>query len=380
MIYFDNSATTQVDPEVLDAMLPYFTNDYGNASSIHQLGRKARVAIENAREEIASYIGAHPSEIVFTSGGTESNNAVIKGCCLESALTDRVVCSAIEHPSVFYPVRRMKDFGKDIAVLPVSNEGFVILDGIEQYNHPRTLISVMHANNEIGTIQPIREIRERCPNALFHTDAVQTLGKIPVNVKELGVDFASFSAHKLHGPKGIGVLYVRQGIPFKAHQEGGSQERNRRAGTEAVPLIVGMQVAVRNAIQQMEERMSRVRALRDLLRKLLKEKIPGVVFHTPQENSLPNILHIGFEDGDQIDGDALLLALDMENIAVSSGSACSAGTVQVSHVMKAIGVPEKFAKCVLRFSLSKNNTAEEVHTVADTLARIVEEMRAVAIR
>ncbi len=375
MIYLDNSATTQLDPEVLEAMLPYWREEYGNPSSIHQLGRRARVAVENAREEIAHLIGAHPSEIVFTSGGTEANNAVIKGACFESQLVDRVVCSSIEHPSVLRPVERVGKLGKEIAVLPVTSEGFVQLELLPRWNDARTLISIMHANNEIGTIQPIAKIRELCPDALLHTDAVQTLGKIPFNVETLGVDFATFSAHKLHGPKGIGALYIRRGVAFKAHQEGGSQERNRRAGTEAVPLIVGFQVAVRKAIAELAQRQERITRLRDLLRQLLIEKVPGVVFHTPPQHAVPHILHIGFEDGDRLDGDALLLALDMHGIAVSSGSACSAGTVQISHVMKAIGKPEAFAKAVLRFSLSKDTTETEIRTAVEVLAGIVEEMR-----
>ncbi len=375
MIYLDNSATTKMDPEVLEAMLPYLQDEFGNPSSIHQLGRRARVAVENAREEIAHLIGAHPSEVIFTSGGTEANNAVIKSCCFESDLVDRVVCSSIEHPSVLRPVETAGRLGRDIATIPVDSQGFVRLDAIEQWNDRRTLISVMHANNEIGTIQPVEKIRTLCPDALLHTDAVQSLGKIPFRVDHLGVDFATFSAHKLHGPKGIGALYVRRGIPFKAHQEGGSQERNRRAGTEAVALIVGFQVAVRKAIAELEHRQHRMAQLRNLLRALLAEKVPGVVFHTPVENVLPNILHIGFEDGDRLDGDALLLALDMQGIAVSSGSACSAGTVQVSHVMKALGKSGPAAKAVIRFSLSKDTTEEEIRTAVETLAAIVEEMR-----
>ncbi|GBD06905.1 Cysteine desulfurase IscS [bacterium HR21] len=374
-VYLDHSATTPLDPEVLEAMLPWLRDHFGNASSLHAWGRRARVAVEEAREEIASLIGAHPSELVFTSGGTEANNAILKSCCVESRLVDTIVYSAVEHHAVIHPAEALAEQGFQTAVLPVDSYGRVRVEDVARWNRPRTLISVMHANNETGVIEPLEAIRAAAPDALLHTDAVQSFGKIPVNVRQLGVDFASFSAHKIHGPKGIGAMYIRRGIPFKAHQHGGSQERNRRAGTEPVALIVGFQVAARKAISQLEQRARRMRQLSQLLRQLLHERIPGVLFNTPEEGALPNIVNITFTDAHALDGDALILGMDFYGVAVSNGSACTAGSMQPSHVLRAMGRSPAQARAAIRFSLSHETTEEDIRYAVEALERVLQPMR-----
>jgi cysteine desulfurase len=356
-------------------MLPWLREHFGNASSLHAWGRRARVAIEEAREEIASLIGAHPSELVFTSGGTEANNAILKSCCVESRLVDTIVYSAVEHHAVIHPAEALADQGFQTAVLPVDSYGRVRVEEVAPWNRPRTLISVMHANNGTGVIEPLEAIRAAAPDALLHTDAVQSFGKIPVDVRQLGVDFASFSAHKIHGPKGIGAMYIRRGIPFKAHQHGGSQERNRRAGTEPVALIVGFQVAARKAIAQLEQRARRMRQLSQLLRQLLHERIPGVLFNTPEEGALPNIVNITFTDAHALDGDALILGMDFYGVAVSNGSACTAGSMQPSHVLQAMGRSPAQARAAIRFSLSHETTEEDIRYAVEALERVLEPMR-----
>lgn len=374
-VYLDHSATTPLDPEVLEAMLPWLREHFGNASSLHAWGRRARVAVEEAREEIAALIGAHPSELVFTSGGTEANNAILKSCCVESRLTDTVVYSAVEHHAVIHPAEALAQQGFRTAVLSVDSWGRVHPEEAAQWNHPRTLISVMHANNETGVIEPLEEIRAAAPDALLHTDAVQSFGKIPFNVRQLGVDFATLSAHKIHGPKGIGAMYIRRGIDFKAHQHGGSQERNRRAGTEPVALIVGFQVAARKAIWELQQRVQRMRHLSQLLRRLLCERIPGVLFNTPEEGALPNIVNITFSDAHRLDGDALILGMDLYGVAVSNGSACTAGSMQPSHVLLAMGRSPAQARAAIRFSLSHENTEEDILYAVEALERVLAPMR-----
>lgn len=374
-VYLDYSATTPIDPDVVEAMLPWLREHFGNASSLHTWGRRARIAVEEAREEIASLIGAHPSEIVFTSGGTESNNAILKSCCVESRLADTVVYSAVEHHAIIHPAEALAAQGFRTAVLSVDSWGRVHPEEAMAWNHPRTLITVMHANNETGVIEPIEAIRAAAPDALLHTDAVQSFGKIPVNVHQLGVDFASFSAHKIYGPKGIGAMYIRRGIDFKAHQHGGSQERNRRAGTEPVALIVGFQVAARKAVQALEERTRRVQHLKRFLQQLLQERIPGVIFNTPMEGALPHIVNITFTDAHRLDGDALILGMDLYGVAVSNGSACTAGSMQPSHVLLAMGRSPAQARAAIRFSLSHQTTEEDLLYAVEALEKVLAPMR-----
>lgn len=375
MIYLDNSATTKLDPEVLDAMLPWFTENYGNASSIYSIGRQARVAIEKARGEIAAAMNAHPAELIFTSGGTEANNSVLKSVVQESNLADTIVTSAIEHHAILHPISVIESFGKQSYVLPVNNMGIISPEQLIPYNNPRTLVSIMHVNNEVGSIQPIKELRETVPHALFHTDAVQSFGKVPIDVQTLGIDFLSVSAHKIHGPKGIGAMFIRKGIDYKAHQQGGAQERNRRAGTEAVALIVGFQVAVRKAMQEMSQRNEHCKHLQSVMLSLLQEQIDSIRINSYIESSISTIVNISFKDTHLIDGESLLQQLDINGIACSNGSACVSGSLQPSHVLVAMGLPTDEAKVAVRFSFSKETTIEDVTTAVSTLRDVVTSMR-----
>lgn len=375
MIYLDNSATTHVDESVVEAMLPWLRENYGNASSIYQLGRQARVAIEYAREEIASLIGAHPAELIFTSGGTESNNTVLKSCTAESNLSDEVLYSAIEHHAVIHPAKELLPKIRT-SPLSVDDKGILNLEEFaERKTSKRTLVSVMHANNETGMIQPLEKIRAIAPEALIHTDAVQSFGKIPVNMYELGMDFASLSAHKIHGPKGVGALFIRKGIDFKAHQQGGGQERNRRAGTESPALIVGFQTAARQAVREMEARTAAMKSAVTLLRELLIQTIPSIRINTSLENSLPNILNVSFLDAKNLDGEAILQSLDIHGIAASNGSACVSGSLQPSHVLSAMGRSDAEAKAAVRFSVSKDTTEQDIRIAANALAEVMIALR-----
>lgn len=375
MIYLDNSATTRMDEDVLGAMLPWMRDSYGNASSIHSLGRAARVAVENARTEIASLMNAHPAELIFTSGGTEADNTVLKSMNAESALVRRIVVGATEHHAVLHPAEEMAAHGTDVDIIGVDPDGRVRPDEIARYDQASCLVSIMHANNETGVVQPIAALRERIPSAYIHTDAVQSFGKISVDVKALGVDFATISAHKIHGPKGIGALFIRKGIDFKAHQQGGAQERNRRAGTEAVALIVGFQVAARKAHADMEVRTAHMTSCTTLLRDLLVRTIPDIRFNTPESDVLPHILNVSFLDAEQLDGEAILQAMDIAGVAVSNGSACVSGSQQPSHVLSAMGLSAAEARAAIRFSVSKDTTHDEIHGAVAILAEIVRNMR-----
>lgn len=375
MIYFDNSATTKIDEHVLEAMLPWLREEYGNASSTYMLGRRARVAIESAREELASLINAHPAEIVFTSGGTEANNTVLKSCLVESALAQRIISSKTEHHAILHPLAEVERQGYEVLLADVDEWGRVNPAELAKHNSKGTVLSIMHANNETGCIQPLQELREQLPDVFLHSDAVQSFGKIPFDVQEMGLDFASFSAHKIHGPKGIGALFVRKGIDFKAHQQGGGQERNRRAGTEAVALIVGFQHAARTAVAEHESRAAHTARLVALLRHELRQRIPQLRINTPTEYALPHILNLSFLDAEKLDGEAILQMMDMKGIACSNGSACVSGTMQPSHVLAAMGRPDAEAKAAVRFSLSKDSTEAEVYRVVEVMAEIIAGMR-----
>ncbi len=375
MIYLDNSATTSIDEAVLDAMMPWLRGGYGNASSIYKLGREARVAVEDARMEFASLLNAHPAEIIFTSGGTESNNTILKSCADESSLVDNVHTGSTEHHAVLLPAQTLQARGLHHERIPVDAIGRIVIESLSALNTSRTLVSVMHANNETGIIQPLARIREKIPNAFFHSDAVQSFGKIPVDVAALGVDFLTLSAHKIHGPKGIGVMFIRKGIDFKSHQQGGGQERNRRAGTEPVALIVGAAIAARRACDDMAERAGHMTNLISLAREQITQTIPKVRFNTPPEESLPNILNVSFLDADGLDGEAILQSMDMKGVAVSNGSACVSGSVQPSHVLLAMGLPPAEAKAAVRISVSKDNTLTEVQDAVTILSEVVRVLR-----
>ncbi len=375
MIYLDNSATTRIDDDVVDAMLPWLRDGYGNASSQYALGRQARVAIENARTEIAGLLGAHPAELIFTSGGTESNNAILHSMCSESGLVDRLAVGATEHHAVLHTAEALAGQDIDVTVLPVEADGRIQLDHVRGCNGPRSMISVMHANNETGVIQPLSLIRQSAPDAFLHTDAVQSFGKIPVRVHDLGADLATISAHKIHGPKGIGAMIIRKGIDFKAHQHGGAQERNRRAGTEATALIVGFQHAARRAVALMEQRTRHMQMCRDLARSLVETMIPDVRINTPMADVLPNILNVSFRDAERLDGEAILQQMDIAGIAVSNGSACVSGSMQPSHVLSAMGVSTAEATAAVRFSVSYQTTTDEIHQAVTLCADIIRNLR-----
>ncbi|GIV55253.1 MAG: cysteine desulfurase IscS [Candidatus Kapaibacterium sp.] len=377
MIYLDSAATTRLDERVLEAMLPWLGEDYGNASALYSLGRRARVAIEDARATIAACIGAEPAEVMFTSGGTEANNTVLKSVAWQSRTIRTVAHSTIEHHAVLHVAEALAPAGIELVPLPVDESGIVQLDAVEweRLDRPDVLISVMHSNNETGALQPIAEIRQRAPHALFHTDAVQSFGKVPLNVRELQVDFATLSAHKIHGPKGVGALYVRRGVLLEPFIHGGGQERGRRGGTEPVALICGFAQAAQLAVAEMDARARHTGRLRALLQELLCTQIPNIRINTP-ERALPNILNISFLDAERLDGEAILQLLDFRGIACSNGSACTSGSMQPSHVLKAMGRPDAEARAAVRFSLSKDNTEDDVRSAAAALAEIIAEMRA----
>jgi cysteine desulfurase len=384
-IYLDNSATTRVDDKVVQAMLPAFTEDYGNASSTHQWGQRAKQAIEEARREAALLINAQPPEITFLSGGTEADNLAIKGIAEAQRERGRhIITSQFEHPAVLTTCAYLEKEGWHVTYLPVYPEGIVRIEDLRAAITDQTvLITIMHVNNEIGTIQPIKEVgalvkarREAGQRHLYlHTDAVQSVGKIPVDVRELGVDLLTFTAHKIHGPKGIGVLYVRRGVRIISQMHGGHHERDRRAGTESVPLIAGIGKAAELARLELAERMEHTRKLRDYLEEELFKRIPGISVNGDRGHRVPNISNINF---DNVEGEGLQISLDLKGVAVSTGSACASGSQEPSHVLMAIGLPRDTGYGSLRFSLSKDNSKEEIDYLLETLPPIVEKLRKIS--
>ena len=378
-IYLDHAATCATDPQVVEKMLPYFSENYGNPSSIYSLSRTTRNAIENARTILADAIGADPKEIVFTSGGSESDNFAIKG--IAHALKDKgnhIITSQIEHHAVLYTCKFLEKNGYDITYVPVDEHGTIKLDELKKAIRPDTiLITVMHANNEIGTIQPIRQIGEiaKIHNIKFHTDAVQTFGHIPVNANDLNVDLLSISAHKFYGPKGVGALYIRKGTKITPQIHGGDQERRRRASTENVPGMVGLGKAVEIATESMADEADRQTKLRNDFIKTILEKIPDSRLNGHPVNRLPNNINISFEG---IEGESILLNLDMYGIAASTGSACSSSSLEPSHVLLSIGLTHEFAHGSVRFSLGKQTTREELDRVMDILPGIIQKLRAMS--
>jgi cysteine desulfurase len=382
-VYLDNSATTAMAPEVIEAMLPYFADEMGNAQSVHSFGQRAKAAVERARCEVAALINAARSEIVFVSGGTEADNLAVRG--IAEAHRDRgnhIITTQIEHPAVLSTCEALETDGFRVTYLPVSKAGVVSVDDLRQAIRDDTiLVSIMLANNEIGTIQPvdevasiIKEARSRGINHIhLHTDAVQAVGKIPVDVEQLGVDLLSMSAHKIHGPKGIGALYVRKGTRLSKLLYGGHHERDRRAGTENVPGIVGLGRAAELARTQLNERISRMRELRDYLESEVTSLIPHVRTNGDPARRVPNISNMSFEG---VDGESLLIAMDLKGIAVSTGSACASGSLEPSHVLQALGLTREQVRGSLRFSLGAYTTREELeYTVAvlsESIARIRE--------
>ncbi len=381
MIYLDNAATTRTAPEVVEAMLPYFTEYYGNAGSIYGLAGESRKALLRARETIAGTLGAEANEIYFTAGGSESDNWALKA--VFEAWQDKgrhIITSRIEHHAVLHTCEYLEKMGARVTYLDVDSEGLVDPGQLERAIRPDTiLLSVMAANNEVGTIQPVKEIGEiaAAHGILFHTDAVQAYGHLPLAVQECHIDLLSASAHKFNGPKGAGFLYVGKKAGIRSFIHGGQQERGRRAGTENVPGIVGMAAAARRAHEHMEERAQKERMLRDYLIGRIETEIPDVALNGHRTRRLPNNVNFSFAD---MEGETMLIMLDMAQICASAGSACTSGAVDPSHVLLAMGLSKERARGSLRLTLSEENTREELDTVVEELARIVARVRGMMIR
>ena len=375
-IYLDHAATTPVKPEVLEAMLPWFTENFGNPSTVYSIGRTSKKAIEEARETVARIIGAEPREIFFTGSGTEADNWAIKGAAYANMKKGKhIITTSIEHHAVLHTCQYLESEGFEVTYLPVDEYGLVSPEQVEAAIRPDTiLISVMFANNEIGTIQPIAEIGKiaREKGICFHTDAVQAMGSIRVNVSDLNVDMLSMSAHKFYGPKGVGALYIRKGVKLTSFMHGGAQERGRRASTENVPGIVGLAKALELADKNMDEHNKKLIALRDRTIAEIEEKIPYVRLNGHREKRLPGNVNFSFEF---IEGESLLLMLDLKGIAASSGSACMSGSLDPSHVLLAIGLPHERAHGSLRLTFGDGNTDEDVDCLMEVLPGIVERLR-----
>ena len=380
LIYMDHAATTSVHPKVLEAMLPYFSRIYGNPSSIYGTAQEARKALDEARATVAGVLGCKPAEVVFTSGGTESDNAALKGAAFALKKDgNHIITSAIEHHAVMHTCHYLEQFGFEVTYLPVDRYGLVSADDLEKAIKDKTiLVSIMLANNEIGTIEPVADLarlvkaKSRQRKIVFHTDAVQGVGALDLDVNKLGVDMLSLSAHKFRGPKGVGVLYMRKGAPFITQQTGGAQESNRRAGTENVPGIVGTAVALKMAADNRESNSRHCQRLRDRLIKGIMSTISDVYLNGHPAQRLPNNASLSFQ---YVEGESILLHLDFLGIAASSGSACTSGSNDPSHVLVAIGLPEELAHGSLRFTVGTDNTDEDVEYVLSVLPGIVQKLR-----
>jgi len=382
-IYLDHAATTAVDPRVVEAMLPCYTTYWGNPSSVYREGQEARRVLDGARRQIATLLGAKPSEIVFTAGGSESDNHAIRGCAYASVSHGRhIVTTLIEHHAVLHTFERLGHEGFEVTYLPVDGEGLVAPEQVAAAVRPdTTLVSVMYANNEVGTVQPIGEIaravKQRNPVTFVHTDAVQAAGALDVHVNHLGVDMLALAAHKFYGPKGVGVLYLRSGTPFRAQLLGGSQESDRRAGTENIAGAVGLAKALELAYTEFDARNAHNRRLRDRLLQEIPRRVPRTHINGPLDPArrISNNASFCFEF---IEGEALLLQLDLNGIAASSGSACTSGSLEASHVLQAMGVPIEIARSSLRLSVGVENSLEQIEQVLDVLPRFIERLRALS--
>ena len=376
IIYLDNAATTKAAPEVVEAMLPYFSEHYGNPSSIYSLGTESKKVVSEVRESIAKSLGAANNEIYFTAGGSEADNWAIKATAEAYAQKGKhIITSAIEHHAVLHTCEYLEKRGFEVTYVGVDENGILKLDELEKAIRPDTiLISVMFANNEIGTIQPIKEIGRIAKEhgILFHTDAVQAYGQLPINVDEYQIDMLSASAHKLNGPKGIGFLYIRKGLKTRSFIHGGAQERSRRAGTENVPGIVGLGAASARAFSRMEEKTKKEIELRDYLIRRIEEEVPYCRLNGDRTRRLPNNVNFSFRF---VEGESLLIMLDMRGICASSGSACTSGSLDPSHVLLAIGLPHEIAHGSLRLTLSEENTKEELDTTVEAIKEIVARLR-----
>ncbi len=381
MIYFDNAASTAVHSEVVKEMLPYFDIQYGNPSSIHQFGRKAKNAIEKARKQVAALIDAEPNEITFTSGGTESNNSIFYGCLKfqgNKFELNHIITSSIEHDAVLEPVKEFEENGVQVTYLPVDEHGLVNPDDItKSINEQTTIVSIMFANNEVGTIQPIKEISKICNKYQIplHTDAVQAVGKVPINVKELGVDALSISSHKINGPKGVGALFIKKGFTVAANIVGGGQENGMRSGTENVASIVGFGKACEIAKNQLSDNISHFQTLHSLILSRIVKEIPYVKSNGHPEKRIFNNVHLTFMG---VNGEDLIIKLDEHGIAASTGSACSVHTQKASHVLKAMGFNHEQITGSLRMSFGYMNTLDEVNQAVEILKKVISELRRVS--
>ena len=376
-IYLDHNATSPLSPAVVDRMSMALGDVWGNPSSVHHFGQQAKAVVDEARSSVAALISAEPTEVVFTSGGTESDNLAIRGVADALAIAGRrhLVASSIEHEAVLNTVKALAKRGWDVTLLPVDETGILDPDRLREALTGHTaLVSVMHANNEIGTVQPIAQLARVAHDrgALFHTDAVQSAGKIPVDVRSLGVDLLSISAHKFYGPKGAGAIWIRRGLRLVPQLTGGKHERSRRAGTENVHGIIGMGVAAHEALVTMAAEATRLSSLRDRLEDAVLAAVPGTLVNGSRQPRVPNTTNISF---DRVEAESLLIALDLEGFAVSTGSACSSGTLEPSHVLKAMGLPAHRTQNSIRFSLGKTNTAEHVDALVAALPAVVTKLR-----
>jgi len=378
-IYMDHSATTPVAPEVMQAMLPYLCDKFGNASSLHSFGQEAAVALEESREKVAKLLGASPEEIIFTSGGTESDNLALKGIARRNKDKGKhIITTCVEHPAILETCKKLEKEGFAVTYLPVTGEGLVDNAALEAAIRPDTiLISVMHANNEVGTIQPLEEIGKLAAekDIYLHTDAVQSVGKIPTDVNALGVDSLSLSAHKLYGPKGVGALYIRKGTKLESIVQGGGHERGLRSGTENVAGIVGLARAADLASQEMQSEARRLTDLRDKLAKMVLDSVKDAWINGSMQRRLPGSLNFGFS---YVEGESLLLYLDSKGIAVSTGSACSSHKLQPSHVLLSLGLKPEQCHGSLRITMGRSNTMEDVNYVAQSIAEAVERFRSIS--
>lgn len=380
-IYMDHNATTPLHPQVLEAMLPYLKEEYGNASSIHGKGREAREAVEHSREIIASFLGTKPNTIYFTSGGTESNNFAVKGVGFKNKEKgNHIIATRIEHPCILDTCKFMESQGFIVTLLPVDREGKVSPEDLKKAITDRTiLVSVMHANNEVGTIQPIASLaflaKER--GITFHTDAVQTFGKIPFRIDDLGVDLLSVSGHKLYGPKGVGFLYIRKEVRILPHQHGGHHERRLRAGTENVAGIVGLGKAVLLAKEEMEKRITHLQKLQERFYGGVLKEIDEVVLNGHPTERIPGTVNLGIKG---VEGESMAINLDLQGIGVSTGSACTAGSLEPSHVLVAMGIPAEYARGTVRFSIGYENTEEEVDYCIEEVSKIVKRLRKIVAK
>ncbi len=382
-VYLDHAATTPLDPRVLEAMLPYLSYHWGNPASLYAEAQEARKGLDGARRTIADTLGAKPQEIIFTSGASESDNLALRGVAYANRRRgNHVITSAVEHHAVLHPAERLEQEGFRLTYLPVDSQGAVDLDALERaVDEETTVVSIMHVNNEVGTIEPIEEaariVKGKNPRAVFHTDAVQAVGTLDVNVERLGVDLLSIGAHKFYGPKGVGALYVRGRTPFQPQQLGGAQEKDRRAGTENVAYIVGMAKAMELAYAEFESRNAHYRALRDRLFYGIPERVPHVHVTGPADLSR-RVSHNFSCCFEFIEGEAILMALDLQGIAASSGSACTSGSLEPSHVLTAMGIPLELARGSLRLTVGKDNTMEEIDYLLEVLPGIVSRLRALS--